>query len=42
MSFVNSQQVIQALKEHDEWKNKEDDGILYVPKAGEILYRMKL
>jgi len=25
----------------DEWKNKEDEGILYVPKAGEILYRMK-
>jgi nickel-dependent lactate racemase len=25
----------------DEWKDKEDEGILYVPKAGEILYRMK-
>jgi lactate racemase len=25
----------------DEWKDKEDDGILYVPKAGEILYRLK-
>lgn len=24
-----------------EWKDKEDDGILYVPKAGEILYRLK-
>ncbi|HEX5808455.1 MAG TPA: lactate racemase domain-containing protein [Anaerolineales bacterium] len=25
----------------DEWKDKEDAGILYVPKAGEILYRLK-
>lgn len=25
----------------DDWKDKEDEGILYVPKAGEILYRMK-
>jgi nickel-dependent lactate racemase len=25
----------------DEWKDKEDEGILYVPKAGEILYRLK-
>jgi nickel-dependent lactate racemase len=25
----------------EEWKDKEDDGILYVPKAGEILYRLK-
>lgn len=25
----------------DEWKDREDDGILYVPKAGEILYRLK-
>ncbi len=25
----------------DEWKNREDEGILYVPKAGEILYRLK-
>ncbi len=25
----------------DEWKDKEDQGILYVPKAGEILYRKK-
>ena len=24
-----------------EWKDREDDGILYVPKAGEILYRLK-
>ncbi len=23
----------------DEWKDREDEGILYVPKAGEILYR---
>jgi len=25
----------------DEWKDKEDESILYVPKAGEILYRVK-
>jgi nickel-dependent lactate racemase len=25
----------------DEWKDREEDGILYVPKAGEILYRLK-
>lgn len=25
----------------DEWKDREDEGILYVSKAGEILYRLK-
>lgn len=25
----------------DEWKGREDEGILYVPRAGEILYRLK-
>ncbi|HSK88161.1 MAG TPA: lactate racemase domain-containing protein [Anaerolineales bacterium] len=25
----------------DEWKDKEEEGILYVPRAGEILYRMR-
>ena len=25
----------------DEWKDKEDEGILLVPKAGEILYRLR-
>ena len=25
----------------EEWKDKEDEGVLYVPKAGEILYRLK-
>jgi nickel-dependent lactate racemase len=25
----------------DEWKEREEEGILYVPKAGEILYRLK-
>ena len=25
----------------DDWKDKEDEGVLYVPKAGEILYRLK-
>jgi len=24
-----------------EWQNREDEGILYVPKAGEILYKLK-
>lgn len=25
----------------DDWKNREDEGVLYVPKAGEILYRLR-
>jgi nickel-dependent lactate racemase len=25
----------------DEWKDREEQGVLYVPKAGEILFRMK-
>jgi nickel-dependent lactate racemase len=25
----------------DEWKDREDEGILFVPKAGEMLYRLK-
>ncbi|MEP6896526.1 MAG: lactate racemase domain-containing protein [Chloroflexota bacterium] len=25
----------------DEWMNREDESILYVPKAGEVLYRLK-
>ena len=25
----------------EEWKNKEDEGTLYVARAGEILYRVK-
>ncbi len=25
----------------DEWKNRADEGILYVPRAGEMLYRVK-
>ena len=25
----------------DDWKDKEGEGILYVPRAGEILYRLK-
>ena len=25
----------------DDWKDRENEGILYVPKAGEILYRLK-
>lgn len=24
-----------------DWENREDEGILYVPKAGEILYRVR-
>ena len=26
----------------DDWKEKEDEGVLYVPKAGEILFRLKM
>ena len=25
----------------DEWRDREQDGVLYVPKAGEMLYRVK-
>jgi hypothetical protein len=25
----------------EEWKNRESEGILYVPRAGEVLYRVK-
>jgi nickel-dependent lactate racemase len=25
----------------DDWRDREDQGILYVPKAGEMLYRLK-
>jgi hypothetical protein len=25
----------------EDWKDREDEGILYVPKAGEILYRLR-
>jgi len=25
----------------DDWKNREDEGLLYVPNAGEVLYRLK-
>jgi len=31
-----------AMVNVDEWKDREDDGILYVPKAGENLYRLKI
>jgi nickel-dependent lactate racemase len=30
-----------ATIDPEEWKNREDERILYVPKAGEILYRLK-
>jgi nickel-dependent lactate racemase len=30
-----------ALVNPDDWKNREEEGILYVPRAGEILYRLK-
>jgi lactate racemase len=26
----------------DDWQNREDEGMLFVPKAGEILYRLRL
>jgi hypothetical protein len=25
----------------DEWQNREDEGVLFVPKAGEALYRIR-
>ena len=25
----------------EDWQNREDEGILYVPRAGEMLYRLK-
>jgi hypothetical protein len=25
----------------EDWKNREDEGILFVPQAGEVLYRVK-
>jgi nickel-dependent lactate racemase len=25
----------------DEWQNREDDGVLFVPRAGEVLYRLR-
>jgi hypothetical protein len=25
----------------EDWKDREEEGILYVPKAGEVLYRLK-
>ncbi len=30
-----------ASIDHDEWKDREDEGYLYVPKAGEMLYLLK-
>jgi nickel-dependent lactate racemase len=30
-----------ALIDIEAWKHREDEGLLYVPKAGEILYRLK-
>jgi hypothetical protein len=26
----------------DDWQDKEADGILFVPKAGEMLYRLRV
>jgi nickel-dependent lactate racemase len=31
-----------AMVNVDEWKDREEEGVLYVPKAGEILYRLKV
>jgi nickel-dependent lactate racemase len=36
LGYVNPQTV-----DVTEWENREDEGILYVPKAGEMLYRVK-
>ena len=30
-----------AAVHSEEWQDREDEGILYVPKAGEILYRLR-
>jgi len=30
-----------ATVKPDEWMNRENEGVLYVPKAGELLYRLK-
>jgi lactate racemase len=30
-----------ATIQFDEWKERENEGILYVPKAGEMLYRIR-
>jgi nickel-dependent lactate racemase len=36
LGYVNPEQIDVA-----KWQNREDEGILYVPKAGEMLYRVK-
>ncbi len=36
LGYVNPQQIDVA-----KWQNREDEGIFYVPKAGEMLYRVK-
>ena len=34
LGYLNSAEI-----EFETWKNCEDEGILYIPKSGEILYR---
>jgi hypothetical protein len=36
LGYVNPEQINVA-----KWQNREDEGIFYVPKAGEMLYRVK-
>lgn len=36
LGYQNPEQI-----DMETWENREDEGILYVPKAGEILYRMR-
>ena len=36
MGYVNPDEI-----DLSEWEGREDEGILYVPKAGEMLYRVK-
>ena len=36
LGYVNPQEI-----DVTEWENRENEGVLYVPKAGEILYRLK-
>lgn len=36
LGYLNPEEI-----DTDEWENREDEGVLYVQKAGEMLYRMK-
>jgi hypothetical protein len=36
LGYVNSDDI-----DVSEWQDREDEGVLYVPKAGEMLYRVR-